>query len=593
VEILAFAAVGSLAAIDARKRASSRVARVKSSEDASVPVASPKNVTGRPVSRYLHAVFYVLFGFGVLLTANSRYVRPLEFYVCVTAAYLVTFVQILKSSRGSSATRGLILVELILCGGLLRLGYYFLNPTSVVSDTFLHWLAIRGIAQTGHLSPDIGYAFYFPAYHLLHAIGMQVAGLSFSNYQIFGHLVMLIAIPAAYLFGRIWDEEIGLIAAFLISMTPFLLLTVILVPSVLGMPMIILAMYCIWKARLTGRAQWRAAFWIATLFVLFSHPVTALVYGSFLAVFSMQRVTSGTQKQLSSDANTTLSYVVGYVAYLSLIAISTFTLFVVSLLSSGYQPPLATSVSPAILGPIFVVQTGFSLAGFAALYLFAGYLSLKWLIGSHAGERLVSISWLILNALPLVEILRGNFSLQSSRVLLYLSFPLALFGAAGLSTILKGGKGRLLTRASVLLGVAVLIFASSTSYLTADGNRVVSSAVPSVAWYLADGTLEAGSFLNHAPASGDVYLDYTSFSYIGSNESGRIPYSLVQGRVIPLSGDVIGQPGLYLFNQQYFGYQTYSANGAQLLSPDLESRIALEASSRVYDSGLCNVFHEV
>jgi hypothetical protein len=533
--------------------------------------------------------FFVSFAIALLANAVSAHVRPPVFYLAVSTMYAAVFVQIFVRTSSGGKQASFVIIQLLLVTGLFRYGYYLLNPTSVVSDTYVHWLEITQILTTGHIPESAGYTFYFAGFHVLHAAAIEVAGLSYSNYALVGHFVMLIAIPATYLFARRWNEGIALTAALLISITPFFVLTVVAVPSPIGIPILILAIYSMRMFHHSRSIPWLATFWILALFVLFSHPVTALVFCVLLVIMAITESRAEKTSQPRTLSNTALTYSIGYLTYLAFIAFSTFALFVVSLLSSGYQPPLATLVSPAAINTAFIAESIFSTLAFAALYAPSLAFFSRWISRGTWIEKALVVFWLSLNLVPLLEIARGSFVLQSARVLLYLSIPLTVFAGVWLYTTLSRTEIHALKRAVAVGAVFVIIVASTTSYLTGDGNRVLSPEIPSNPSFLADGTLEVGGFMSKADPSLPTLLDYMTFSYIGPNQSGRIPFSRISGPIGILSRDVLGARGYYVFNHQYSGYLTYSSEGATILEPGLESIAGTIVSNRIYDSGFVTV----
>jgi hypothetical protein len=325
-------------------------------------------------------------------------------------------------------------------------------------------------------------------------------------------------------------------------------------------------------------------------FVLLSHPIPALVFSALLIIMAFaKRLTFG-EEHPRVAGNTALTYSIIYLTYLSFIAISTFSLFVLSLLSSGYEPPLATLVSPSVFGASFVIQSGLSTLGFTSLYVAALAVYARWMLDGRWIERAIVTFFTGLNLFPLLEFARGSFALQSTRVLVYLSLPLAIFAARVVSGALVEKPLHRTLKATAVVAACVLIFASTTSYLTGDGNQVVSPDVPSTPWFLAPGTLAAGDFLTRADSRLTTFLDYTTFSYVGPGSSGRIPFPKVSGPAAYLSTDALNRPGYFVFNHGYIGYLTYSREGATILTPQLEWEVNVSATDRLYDSGFVTIY---
>ncbi len=527
----------------------------------------------------------------VWLLRESLYVPSSLFYITLSLAVTFVGLEIVLWSRIGKGATGLVLLQIISIGALIQISFAWLNPKSIGGDLFADWQGIQGILQFGNIPEALGYFLYFPSFHLLNAAMASIGEVGIASYLLLNHLLMIVAVPAIYLLAReVLSNRKALASALLLLVSTFFFLTAVVLPVLLGASVLLLAIYALLRYEKMKNRRWAVAFWVLAIFVFFSHPVNALIFSVILvAAWIINRI-HGTASTNVKFAEPTATYGVGYLGYLVFIAASAFRIFVESLFDSGPRYYFAR-VAPAPQVPIpavFYAQTLLSTLGFSILFLFAVVALFSWLFKGNLNRRFVLVVIIALMSVPafIVILGRGPYGLQAARTLLYIGILLVIPAASGLVYLSRRtGRGalRIAMVAIVLFMVAML---SSTSYLTASGNRFLSDTIPIQTTYVTDSMIAVGGFLDRLPATTPLTLDPALAFFLAPEGSG-VTY--------PVTPFPIGHPSLVAFSSGFGNVSVALALSDLYLSNsgyEVLDTTALSASSmiRVYDSGYVRVY---
>lgn len=554
--------------------------------------SEPSHEAGRLLWTVFACGFIVSCGLAVWVLWGSLYTPdpPYHFLIAATAVFVA--LQIAFQAGEHRVGTLLILGEILLLGTLIRLTFPLLNPQSLSSDSYFHWLGSSTIAAGGTVPTLLSHHFYFPAFHALNAALIQVGGFGvsgFGTYTLTNHLLMLLAIPGTYLVGReVLRPSHALFASLLIVLSPFFLLSISVVSVLLGAAIMILAAYALLKRRTKRSRAWWVVLWLLALFVFFSHPVNALVFGVVLVVFAVitriERPSPLARAHASSPAAT---YVVAYNGYLVFIAVTAFTLFVQSLTESGPEYYFARVVT-AEVPTAFVVQASLSTVGFTVLFAPAAFAAFTWGTRGDWRGRFLLAALAVLISVPAMAVLlgRGPYALQAARTLLYISIFLVFVASLGfLMLIARIRRSALKAIAVVLLVFAVALF-STTSYLTGSGNRLLADAVPVQPSYATDSMLVVRDFLSSIPEGAPLLLDPALAAFLAPHGSGVAypvtPYPIDNPNLVRF-GDVCQSEGsVVALSELHLGNEGYAAPDVSCLD-----RLPL---LKTYDNGVVRVY---
>ncbi len=519
---------------------------------------------------------------------NSLYVPSLYYYYAVSLAVALVGLQILLRPESQKRGTSLILLQIVTIGVLIRLSYPLLNPKSVFSDPYFHWTGIEILAQSGKIPDAIGYYLYYPYFHALNTVAVNVAAIGISSYLLFNSLLIVLAVLGSFLLAReIVSPRLALACALLLLISLFFFLIVTVAPALMSANLMIFALYALLRYRRTASRKFWAIFWLISLFVFFSHPASALVLAAILVVFWFNGRLRIAPSEDSKITGPTATYGVAYLAYLGFIAFSAFTFFFQSLFESGPNIHFARSAVGTVPGQ-FIAQVIASTLGFTILFLPATFAILFWLFEGSWNRRFIIGVLFVLAAVPAVMVLtgRGAYGLQAARTLPYLSifivFP-AAFGMFQLTQRLRRNASKTI---AIVLVLFLLAFLSSTSYLTGGGIRVLSDAIPVSTSHSTDSMLAVRSFLEKVPEATPLTLDPELGDFLAPYGSGLgyllAPYPIVHSNLAPFpfsgrnASAAIAVSDLYL---SHGGYATWDTSSLEILY-----------GVRAYDNGMVRVY---
>ncbi len=519
---------------------------------------------------------------------NSLYVPSLYYYYAVSLAVALVGVQILLRPESQKRGTSLILLQIVTIGVLIRLSYPLLNPESVFSDAYFHWTGIEILAQSGRVPAALGYYFYYPSFHALNTVAVNVAAIGISSYLLFNSLLAVLAVLASFLLAReIVSPRLALACALLLVISLFFFLIITVAPFFMSANLMILALYALLRYRKTASRKFWSMFWIISLFIFFSHPAGALVLAVILVIFWLNGRLRTRPVEAPKITEPTATYGVAYLSYLGFIAISAFTFFFQSLFESGPNIYLAR----ASVGPVpaqFIAETTASTLGFTILFLPATFVVLSWLYEGQWNRRFIIGVLFILALVPGIMVLlgKGHYGLQAARVLPYISIFIIFPAAYGIFKLAQ--RGRRVAPKVVAVGVFLflLAFLSSTSYLTGNGNRILSASIPVQTAYATHSMLAVGSFLEKVPETTPLTLDPQLGDFIAPHRSGLgyplTPYPVEHASIVTFSiawgnsSVALSISSLYLSQSGYINPETTF----------LEALYAV----RAYDNGMVRTY---
>ncbi len=459
------------------------------------------------VVKLLRIGFFLCVAFSLLALSQSLYV-PLPLYILgIAGGTSILGVEILVADSGKGRIYSLL--QIVIIGCLVQAAYPWLNPGSIVSDSAFHWIGTGGIVQRGILPASLNYYLYFPSFHVLNAILIETGSETFGNYALINHLLVVLALPFSYLLTRqVASEKAALMAALILSTTLFFFVWAVVLPSILGACLLVLAIYALAKYHKTKRQRGWVVFWSLAGFVFLSHPVNALILGVVLSVYWVATRVGHPALRKEGNVAPTAAYLVLLLGYLAYIATTAFTIFIQSIFESGPQIRLAQSISgPAT--PTYLVEVCVNTVSFAALF-FPGIMAIiEWVRrGSDLSRFLAGVA-IVLLLTPGVVVLRGagSYGLQAARSLLYLGIFLCV--ASGGIVVIATASARRPRRAVVSIAICLFVLASTSgvSYLNGGGNRALSATIPVQTNYVTDSMLAARDFINLVPQNQALTLD--------------------------------------------------------------------------------------
>lgn len=441
---------------------------------------------------------------------QSLYVPSPLYYVALSVALALVGAEVFHVPVDSRRWRWILLGQMIVMGTLIQVSFPWLNPKTVISDPYFHWLGIDSILQTGRVPLNLGYYFYFPFFHVLNAIILEAADLGFLSYAMINHALMITVIPFSYLLaGEVVSHRKALLATILILVSPFFFLLATSLPVLLGADIMILAVFALLRYRKRRTRRWWITFWALCVFVFFSHPVNAMVLAGILAVYWANHRLHSLTRARSGFTAPTATYTVSYLGYLVFLAVNALALFVQSLVDSGPKYYFARIVEATAIPPEFVTQTVSGTIGFSTLSAFAAFALLSWLFKGRWNQRLVLGVLFILVLIPSMVVLfgKGPYGLQAARTLLYLNILVVVPAGWGLHYAVSRHPST--TVKTLKIGVVIFLVAllSSTSYLTGNGNRFLSDSIPIQTSYITDSMIEAREYLLLIPDEIPLALD--------------------------------------------------------------------------------------
>jgi hypothetical protein len=171
-----------------------------------------------------------------MATRGDVYSRPLEFFLSVTAAFAVLFVEIILTPS-SHAYATFILAKAIFLAIILVWSPQSMFPSSLGIDTFFHSQFTQSIINSGHIATNPLYQAYFsfPAMHLNAATAVMLTSLDYRGVMLsfISPLYIICGLSFIYILGSfVYSQKVGLLAALLLgSSTIFIRLGWWMVPN--------------------------------------------------------------------------------------------------------------------------------------------------------------------------------------------------------------------------------------------------------------------------------------------------------------------------------------------------------------------------
>ncbi len=531
------------------------------------------------------SVYVIAIASAVWFLWHSLYVPTPHYYLAVSFAVVAVGVQIVLTPRVGKQGVGLILLQIVGLGVLIQVSFPLLNPKSVFSDMYFDWKGIEAIAQSGVVPEWLGFFFYFPSYNILNAIALKMGGIGIGSFPLFNHLLMVLTIPGSYLLARKFiSVRQALMATLLITPSLFFMLRTTVDAGFLGLTIMVLALYVLLQYRRTATRTWWVMFWLLTLFLFFSHPVSALIFAVIMGVFLLNSKLHTTSSQEARIGAPTVTYGVAYLGYLAFIALRAFAIFLQALFESGPRVYFArAAVGPA--PETFTLQTIMSTLGFTILFIPATFAILFWAFKGGWNRRfLVGILFVVASVPALMVLLgKGEYGLQAGRTLPYLNLFMVFPAAFGFLYFTQRMRRNASKVATVVVFLFLLTFLSNTSYLTGSGNRFLTDTIPVKTSYVTDSMLASGEFLDRIPSTVPLTLDRHLADFIAPDYTIGYPfkaYSINHLTFVSFASGRGNSSVAVALSNLYLTLQGYEALDASFLD--------ITHDVRAYDNG--NVF---
>ncbi len=473
----------------------------------------------------LGTMFFVTLAVGIWTVSRALYVAPAAFYAAAGIAGGVLAMNVYYNGEQRPAA---LLAQIFLLAVLVKFYFLYLNPYVYSSDIFLWYGGLQEISSSGFVTPALGHYYYFPGFVVFAYEGVATAGIPPSLFGVFPQLAELTLIPAAYLIGRtISTPRGGLFTSLFALFSVYAFLSTLYTPALYSLPFLLLAIYALIRIEARGEVRWLVVFWVAALGTFFSHPVSALVLALVLVVrFLYFRIAAASASRDQAVAGPALSYCVTYGVYVSFLAVTAFATFVQTIFVSTYAPPLATSPGVALQEKsLYVLQSAIAPVSLAILVSFATYGLFPTSDISKHERRFFVVLGAVFVLTPLIEAVTENFRTQSSRFLLYLGIPLFVLAGHGVTSLTRTTRNP--RRTAILLAVLFMTFGflASSTYLTFNDTRFLSTDVPAIPTHITSSALASRNFLALAEENSSVYMDFGSWYYF--DNSVRAPNALL------------------------------------------------------------------
>lgn len=542
-------------------------------------VTAPQEKEIETNSDFLLVLFLLSLTGTLLVLIDALYTKPLEYYVLISIAAAVIGLQ----ATSANIRPRTVLFQIVALAFLIRMSSFLINPYLLGPDSYWHFNVVSENLAQGYLVEMGGHYYYYPSAHLLPGFLEALIGVYEEVYAVGNIVLSMVAVFMIYLLGKeIAGERAGLISALLLSVSTFHISgSINYAPMVNGFSLVLVSLYILLKFRRPGGlAQYTAtwiSFWIAALFVFFTHPVTSMSLGLILGA-NIVAIRAIFKRNIGLTPF--YSYAIGFTAYLMFVHISLFTKIVKVIFIEEESSPL-----PAIE---FVVPTARLLLESATSYfgstllLFLGtYGMLKWVEKHDINKITLILSVVVLYILPISSFIHGSSGLDPGRLISFVEGLIIVPAAVGF-LYLSAKIPHRLRPATLFLFIGAIAFFSTSSYVTWDSNDVYKEESQVPVSYLTQSLVASGAFLKIIPEENKtIYTEHKTLIYLG--HPARTVPGLGNDAIdwVWLKGpEALNESGYFLVNVPYFDRDLWAGEKDRLSFMGL-----LEEKSRVYDSG--------
>jgi hypothetical protein len=523
----------------------------------------------------------------LLILKNTLYTKPLIYFILTSIAIVIIGTEIcfIKLSNNYS---NIILIQIIGIGSVIRFSDFILHPYVYSADAYAHYSNAMMLVKTGFLSIKFGYYYFYPLYTIFNGISAMLANLGATYFMLPVTIPIIISIIIVYLIGRsLFNDQIGLLSALFLIFGNFYFPSPSYQPTFFGIYFLLLAIYSVLNINSHNNKLWWVIFWLSALSVLLTHPVNTFVLLIFLGInFVLKAIKINEEMRMQSVPF--LSYVIMYISYLIYVSCLLIAPIIRGIFIHEYVPALTTNIPKTeTLNSIYVVELFINYLGSCSkLFLLAPAFLL--IIRRYTSERLlISISLIVLYLIPLFEVIRGSFNLQSTRMLLYSDLIVVFilgFSFYEFMISINFKRSRLIF---VLLCLSIMSFFSLSSYLFGDENEIFSKEIPIQPLFTTDSTIASCDYLLRIPSDSNVSIDYGTLSYISRGPPILHNLTYEQFDINSYKNSTYA-----IINYNTMPKGTLTKSGLRKFSPTLlnENFENVYGKSKIYSNGVISIF---
>lgn len=464
----------------------------------------------------MELIFYISFFMSIffifLILANTLYVKPTSYYLFISFAAVSIGLQIGFCQDFHKKSIFFILLEILILATIIRSSSLFLTPFHIGVDThYFHYPKILNILETGYISREAFYYYYYPSYHLTQSVIGLITGFSINSFKLVHLCNSLVLIPIAYLIGSyLHNEKAGLICALLFSLATMNIFFVLFSTSkVGGATLIFLVLFLLLKMINSNNIRYLLLFFVCVFSLFLWHPeIDAVLFFIMLSYFLIKIFYRSTLKFDSLF----IVYMVFYLAYN--IYISTFlfnkivqSIFFINIDSNSplIHEFLGDSISFAYISQTFVAYIGIALPMF-----FVSYSFFSWMRRRDSDKDFLMFAMFFLCTTPVFGVFTSNISLNPTRLLSYISLISLIISSCSIFFIFNFKKK--ICIASFILFLFAFSLFSTSSYIAADGNEFYNDNISVGLIYTTRANVAANTFINSKlPHSSIINTDPTTF----------------------------------------------------------------------------------
>jgi hypothetical protein len=427
---------------------------------------------GKNSKLVFNIIFWLSFAGSILCLNTEVLHRPLTFFILTSIAASMIALQILHSQRKS--TEYLILFEIILISISVAASAFWVFPSLVGVDPWVHLTYIEDFVNSGHIETTRESIYYlnYPVTHLNAAIMKLMTGLGYKEAMFLGiGLPLIFGALFVYIIGcNIANAKIGLLAALLVNLSDVhLQFGVQLMPTSFGIILFTVIFYFIIHGQKNLDMRRRLLTLLLLFLLIITHTMSTfvvfifilcLLIGNYLynILFKKQPNTGMvTPLLLMTFLVLMLTYwmYAGYkenVGFLQVIAQNLINAFTDK--AGLFDRPVSAAVEYGYWGP--VLQIG----GFILIYAFTAFGLLFLLSRRNLNkQRFILITAIFLmTAFVMVFPTFGLRNIMPYRWYAFIYVPLSIIASFGIFYIVQNIRRFSVSSAVLAMIISVLIF---------------------------------------------------------------------------------------------------------------------------------------
>lgn len=549
----------------------------------------------------LAIMIFVIIFFLLIVLKNTYYTKPLIYYILISMGISIIGIEIFFFKMSKSRSN-IILLQIIAIGSVIRFSNFIIHPYVYASDPYYHYSNTIKLINTGFLSSEFGHYYFYPLHTIFNGIATIINNSEATFFLLPATISIIISIIIVYLIGKfLFSNQIGLLSALFLIFGNFYFPSPSYQPTLFGINFLLLAIYSIFKNNRKNDISWWISFWLSALGTFFVHPVNTLVLLIFLGInFTFRTIYNHFNIKNTYNKNQILrnapfiSLVIMYIGYLIFVSTLLFESLIRGIFIPDYVPPLATTASKTFsLSSTYIIETFLNYIGNTSK-LFIMVIGFLLIIKKPTIERLtISILLLLLGFIPLLEVARGNFSLQSTRILLYYDVIAVFILGFGFYELVAAIKCRRSKFIFIFVCLIFMSFFSLSSYLLGDESEIISTEIPIQPLFTTDSTIASHHYLIKLPSGNNISMDYGTSSYIFGPE-GRAPLILENQHVNKFDIDSFMFDPYIVINYNTMPKGTFTNSGLFKINPDtiVQNIEKKKKFSKIYTNSVIDIFFQ-